>query len=334
MTIKAVILSGGYGTRLVPFTLTRPKPLMELANKPMLVRQIEALKIWVDEVILAVSCKQHDMEAFVKEWEKKLDIKITISKENEVLDTAGPIGLVADILKKADMFFVLNSDVICTYPFDTLLQFHNKHNAKGTILLTKVPDPSRYGVVIRDNNDRIVSFAEKPNMYVGNTINAGIYLFDKSVLSYIAAKKLSFEKQVFPAMIKDQNLFGCYDATFWMDIGKPNDFLFGTRLFLEHNNQTIDQQQRCNVVIGKDCVVEHNVVIDNSTLMDRVTIQNGCVVRNSIIGWGSVIKNHAHILNSFIGEDVTVQSEIVLDDIIVLPHKNVKDNSYSSKVIL
>eukprot|EP00003_Mantamonas_plastica_P002450 TRINITY_DN1185_c0_g1_i1.p1 TRINITY_DN1185_c0_g1~~TRINITY_DN1185_c0_g1_i1.p1 ORF type:complete len:160 (-),score=50.29 TRINITY_DN1185_c0_g1_i1:391-840(-) len=126
--MKALILVGGFGTRLRPLTLSVPKPLVDFANKGMVRHQIEALvKAGVSEVILAINYQPDLMKQFLEGLEEELGIKITCSREEEPLGTAGPIALVKDILDDGDPFFVLNSDVTCEYPFEDLLEFHNNH---------------------------------------------------------------------------------------------------------------------------------------------------------------------------------------------------------------
>jgi len=150
--MKALILIGGYGTRLRPLTLTVPKPLVDFGDKPILCHQIHALaEAGVTEVILAVNNQPPELMASLKNFEDIYKVKITISIENEPLGTAGPLRLARDqILRDNDtgMFFVFNSDVICDYPLDKFIEFHKQHGKEGTILTTVVEDPSKYGVVV------------------------------------------------------------------------------------------------------------------------------------------------------------------------------------------
>lgn len=147
--MKALILVGGrhhlsftfnnsgFGTRLRPLTLTLPKPLVPFANKPMIMHQIENLaKAGVKDVVLAVNYRPEIMQATMKEYEEKLGVRITFSVENEPLGTAGPLALAKSILgKDSEPFFVLNSDIICDFPFEEMIAFHKKHGAEGTILV-------------------------------------------------------------------------------------------------------------------------------------------------------------------------------------------------------
>lgn len=191
--MRALILVGGYGTRLRPLTLSTPKPLVEFANKPILMHQIEALvEAGVKEVILAVSYRAEQMEAELKQKVDKLGVKLTFSHETEPLGTAGPLALAKDILlKSSEPFYVLNSDVICDFPFKELEQFHRFHGKEGTIVVTKVEEPSKYGVVLYADNGCIKSFIEKPQEFISNKINAGLYILNPSVLSRIQLKPTS-----------------------------------------------------------------------------------------------------------------------------------------------
>lgn len=132
------------------------------------------------------------MAKALKPYEELLNVKIEYSHELEQLGTAGPIALAKDLLlqgdalEKQEPFFVLNSDITSEFPFDDLLKFHKSHGKEGTIMVTTVAEPSKYGVVVYDTKSgKIDRFVEKPQEYVGNKINAGIYIFSPSILERI-----------------------------------------------------------------------------------------------------------------------------------------------------
>ena len=164
--MKAIILVGGFGTRLRPLTLSVPKPLVDFANKPMILHQIEALKdAGVTEVVLAIAYQPSVMMSFLKEHEARLGIKITCSEEETPMGTAGPLALARDLLDDGtgEPFFMLNADVICDYPLKEVLAFHKAHGGEATILVTKVEEPSKYGVVVFDEaSGKVDHFVEKP----------------------------------------------------------------------------------------------------------------------------------------------------------------------------
>jgi len=157
----------------------------------------------------------------MKHYEEKYKIKIVCSKETEPMGTAGPLKLAeqAGLLKDTDTFFVFNSDISCEFPLTDLVNFHTKHGAEGTIMLTKVEEPSKYGVVVTEPDGKVKDFIEKPKEYISNRINAGIYILNGSMLKRIELRPTSIEREIFPKMAKDGKLFAMDLEGFWMDIG-------------------------------------------------------------------------------------------------------------------
>ncbi|XP_023944751.1 mannose-1-phosphate guanyltransferase beta [Bicyclus anynana] len=348
--IRALILVGGYGTRLRPLTLSRPKPLVEFANKPILMHQIEALvEAGVTQVILAVSYRAEDMEKELTEQVSKLGVTLTFSHETEPLGTAGPLALARELLSASpEPFFVLNSDVICEFPFKDLAKFHRSHGKEGTIVVTKVEEPSKYGVVVYKENGEIEQFVEKPQEFISNKINAGMYILNPSVLDRIKLQPTSIEKEVFPFMAKDEQLYAMELQGFWMDVGQPKDFLTGMCLYLtslrQKNSDMLHEGDGVvgNVVIdptatiGKGCrigpnvTIGPNVVVEDGACIKRSTILRGACVRqhawldSCIVGWRSVVGRWVRMENcTVLGEDVIVKDELYINGGQVLPHKSI-----------
>lgn len=358
--MKALILVGGFGTRLRPLTLSKPKPIVEFANKPSVIHQIEALvKVGVDEVVLAVNYQPELMSACMKEWELKLGVKITYSKEPEPLGTAGPLALARDHLNDGHPFFVLNSDVICEFPFGDLLKFHRAHGGEGTIMVTKVEEPSKYGVVVANDQGKITSFVEKPKVFVGNKINAGLYIFNPSVLDRIQPRPTSIEKEIFPQMAAEGQLYSMVLPGFWMDVGQPRDFLTGTGLYLkslEHRkspelatgpgfvgavlvDSTAKIGKGCrigpDVTIGPGCVVGDGVRLKQAVLLEGVTVGINSWIHNSIIGWQSVVGKWVRIQNvSVLGQDVQIADELFINGGAILPHKSLSESVPEPAIIM
>lgn len=190
------------------------------------------------------------MECELKAETEKIGVNLIFSHEIEPLGTAGPLALAKSILTTStEPFFVLNSDIICDFPFKQLERFHRDHGREGTIVVTKVEEPSKYGVVLYDAAGCIRNFIEKPLEFISNKINAGnlrifqiylilmpafvfcgigMYIFNPSILDRIELKPTSIEKEVFPVMAQDQQLFAMELDGFWMDVGQPKDFLKGS----------------------------------------------------------------------------------------------------------
>uniref|UniRef100_A0A1D1YID8 mannose-1-phosphate guanylyltransferase n=1 Tax=Anthurium amnicola TaxID=1678845 RepID=A0A1D1YID8_9ARAE len=360
--MKAVILVGGFGTRLRPLTLSMPKPLVEFANKPMILHQIEALKaVGVTEVILAINYQPQVMLSFLEENESKLGIKITCSQEYEPLGTAGPLALAREKLLESDRpFFVLNSDITCEYPLKEMLEFHKAHGCHASILVTKVDEPSKYGVLVLDEETgRVKKFVEKPKTFVGNKINAGIYLLNSGVLERIPLKPTSLERQIFPSIADEGKLYAMVSNGFWMDIGQPRDYLAGLRLYLHYTrsnspsilavgpsiigNVLIDDSVKIgegcligpDVVVGPDCVIESGVRLSSCTLMKGVRVKSSSHITGSIIGWHSTIGESVHVNSmAVLGEDVHVRDTMFLKGVVVLPHKEIKSHFMKPEIVM
>lgn len=370
--MRAVILVGGFGTRLRPLTLTVPKPLVPFCNKPMIIHQVEALKeAGVTEIVLAVAYRPDAMRAEMDEWAKKLGVSFIFSIENEPLGTAGPLGLARDILLQDDNpFFVLNSDVTCRFPLREMLEFHKATGKEGTIMVTKVTDWEKYGVVVYDENNIVQQFVEKPKKFVGDRINAGVYVLNKSVLDRIPKRKTSIEREVFPLMASDAQLCVFNLEGFWKDIGQPHDFIDGIGKFLPsllgagrgtdalysdtdkdekahhftvvgcvmiHPTATIGDG--CvigpNVTIGQNCKVAPACRISNAALFDNTTIGMGTFIAKSIIGWNNRIGRWCHIENNAVfGDDVDMDDGMYVNGVKVLPNKGISKNYFEQEIIM
>lgn len=340
-----------------------PKPLVDFANKPMILHQIEALKAaGVTEVVLAINYQPEVMLNFLKEFEKKLEIRITCSQETEPLGTAGPLALARDKLfdESGEPFFVLNSDVICEYPLQEMIAFHKAHGGEASIMVTKVDEPSKYGVVVtEETTGKVEKFVEKPKIFVGNKINAGIYLLNPSVLDRIELRPTSIEKEIFPKIASENKLYAMVLPGFWMDIGQPKDYITGLRFYLDSlrkkapqklttgdhiiGNVLVDKSavigEGCligpDVAIGPGCVIESGVRLSRCTVMRGVRIKKHACISSSIVGWHSTIGRWARVENmTILGEDVHVGDEVYSNGGVVLPHKEIKSSILKPEIVM
>jgi len=335
----------------------------------MIVHQIEALKnVGCTEVVMAVSYKPTVMMEEMKKYEKEYNIKITYSHETTPLGTAGPLALARDVLvaDNTEMFFVLNSDVICEYPLSDLVDFHKKHQKEGTIMVTKVEEPSKYGVVVTNEEGKIQKFVEKPQVFVGNRINAGIYLFNRSILDRIQLRPTSIEKEIFPQMADASELYAMDLPGFWMDIGQPKDYLTGMCLLLASKKFKKDKEKDMaktpddnsykiigdvlvhssakigkgsvigpNVIIGENVVIGDGVRLERSTIMHDTNIGSHALIKSTIVGWSSTVGRWTRLENiTVLGEDVQIADEIFVNGGKILPHKSVNENILEPGVIV
>jgi mannose-1-phosphate guanylyltransferase len=255
---------------------------------------------------------------------------------------------------------VLNSDVICDYPFKEMAAFHKAHGGEGTIIVTKVEEPSKYGVVVHKpgHSSAIDRFVEKPIEFVGNRINAGIYILNPSVLKRIELRPTSIETETFPEMCNAGQLHSFDLEGFWMDVGQPKDFLTGTCLYLSslskkgskllvpqsqswvhggnvmvHPTAKIGQNCRIgpNVTIGPNVVVGDGVRLQRCVILKGSKIKDHAWVKSTIVGWNSTVGRWARLENvTVLGDDVTIRDEIYVNGGSILPHKEIKANIYST----
>jgi len=327
----------------------------------MILHQLEALvAAGVTEVVLAINYKPALMSERLSIYEEKLGIKITYSQEDQPLGTAGPLALARDILKSdGEPFFVLNSDVTCEFPLNDLVKFHKTHGREGTIMVTKVEEPSKYGVVVMKETGEIERFVEKPQVFVGNKINAGIYIFNPSILDRIELRPTSIETEIFPAMAREGHLYAMELPGFWMDVGQPPDFLRGMSLYLSNLKQKdpaklttgkgiippvlIDETARIgqdcvigpNCVIGRDCVIEDGVRLSETTVLQGSVIKSNSWVHRSIVGWASTVGKWVRMENvSVLGQDVHIRDELYVNGGSVLPHKTISTSITEPKIVM
>jgi NDP-sugar pyrophosphorylase family protein len=219
--MKAVILAGGKGTRLKPYTTVFPKPLMPINDKPILEIVIRQLKSYgVDEIILAVGHLSELIMAFFGDG-SKFGIKIRYSREDKPLGTVGGLALIKDELNEP--FLMMNGDVLTTLNFHDLVDYHIKNGAIATIALNKRNVHIDFGVVELNDDNNIVKFTEKPN--IDYLVSMGVYVFDPEVLEYIKSNEyLDFPDLIKKLISNGKTVNGYIYDGYWLDIGRPDDY--------------------------------------------------------------------------------------------------------------
>ncbi len=225
--MKAVVLVGGEGTRLRPLTYSTPKPLLPIANQAFLERQLSWLAHHgVDEVVLSLGYLPDAFEAHFPEG-RFGDVKLRYAVEDHPLGTAGAIRFATRGMD--ERIVVCNGDVLTTLDLDALVAFHDERGAEATIHLTRVEDPSAFGVVPTRDDGEVVAFVEKPPKGVAptNWINAGTYVLEPSVLDRIPERlTVSIERETFPRMLDEPSrLYAMSSDAYWIDIGTPEKYL-------------------------------------------------------------------------------------------------------------
>lgn len=222
--IKALILCGGLGTRLRPLTHVIPKPLLPLGKRPILEHQIRFLqKNGIKNIVLATGYKREMIWKYFSTAKlESFNVSIEYIVEKKALGTGGGIKNASSKLDST--FLVLNGDIILdSLDIKKLVNFHKKQAGIGTILLKKVPDPSRYGVV-RLQDNQITAFIEKPKGMKNEPINAGWYVLEPEIFDIIPEGKVSIERKIFPKLADEGKLHGYLYEGYWGDIGIPEDY--------------------------------------------------------------------------------------------------------------
>lgn len=338
--VKAVIIAGGFGTRLRPLSCTRPKHLFPIAGKPLLDWTLERLaNNGVREIVFAIN---YMANAFSDRYGKSaFGMKTNYCKESEPLGTGGCVKNAEHIIGHDEDFLLLNGDILSKLDYTELLDRHKKNKGIATITLHRVEDPSRYGVVELAERNRIKRFIEKPEKgkAPSNLINAGIYALSPGIFKYIPAyKRVSIERAVFPALAQNNELFGYKFNGSWIDIGEPRDFLKGNRILLESRlekdrisrTSIVQETARINdpVAIGENVRIgEKSTIGPYVTLGDNVTIGKGVDIRNSVILSGTTVSDSCCVKGAIIGEKVSIGEGVrIAADCLIGDHVNIYDN--------
>lgn len=328
--MRAIVLLGGEGTRLRPLTYAVPKPMLPVAGKPMVAHTIEWLgRYGVDQVVFSLGYRPDAFrEAFPGSSWAGVDLAYAV--EPEPLDTAGAIRFAAEFVAASDeRIVVCNGDVLTEMDLEALIEFHEDSGAEGTIHLTPVDDPSAFGVVPTDADGRVLAFIEKPppGSAPTNLINAGTYILEPSALARIApGRRVSIEREVFPAMVDDGALFARADGAYWIDIGTPATFLQAHFDVLAGKRPDVvlppcpDERDRifagegvsiagdvvAPVLLGKRVLIEQGAVVSGSVLGDDVVVAAGAYVVDSVVLANAVIREGARVESSIVGAGAVI----------------------------
>ncbi|HEX75575.1 MAG TPA: NDP-sugar synthase [Dehalococcoidia bacterium] len=344
--MKAIILVGGEGTRLRPLTYSTVKAMMPVLNKPFIeyvIRHLSNHK--VNEAILALGYKPDSIRDYFSNTTQP-SAKLIYSVEQTPLGTAGAAKNAGQHID--DTFFVLNGDIFTDLDLTDMLNFHRNKDAKVTIALTPVDDPTQFGVVETNSQQQITRFVEKPSwqQVTSHLINAGIYILEAEILERIPqGKRFMFEHNVFPKLLADgEPVFGYTTDTYWIDMGTPEKYLQLNRDLLHGKSAqvafqaekiSIDKQsfvhpqarltgpilvdRDCTigkgvqlkgpVVIGSKCNIGDGAAIESSILWQKVSVGEQAVLKNCVIASGSHIEINAHIEGTTISQNAPVNEQ-------------------------
>ena len=316
--MRALILAGGLGTRLRPLTYTRPKHLLPVANRAHIDHVLDLLqRHGVDEAVLLTSYLAEAFEPTVARA-KERGFEMGVTHEQEPLGTAGAIKN-AESFAGEGTLLVFNGDILTDVDLDELLAFHRDREAECTMLLTPVEDPSRFGVVPTDGDGRVEGFIEKPprEEAVTDLINAGVYVFEPSVLDRIPAGEVwSAERQLFPQLVDEEaDFYAAPLGGYWLDIGTPASLLQANLDALEgaFTTDAVSEPGPRARVVAPGAVVAAEASVSSSCMGTRVSVSSGAQVVRSVLLDGVTVGEGARVEGSILGEGVRVAAGAKVD---------------------
>ncbi len=340
--MKAVIMAGGFGTRLRPLTCNIPKPMAPVMNKPMMHHIVDLLRSHgIDDIIATLFYSPESISGYFGDG-ARFGVKMAYVKAESDYGTAGSVRNATKEMNQR--ILVISGDVLTDFDLSAAIRFHESKKAKATIVLTHVTNPLAFGVVITDDQGKITRFLEKPTWgeVFSDTINTGIYILEPDVLDLIPYREdYDFGKDLFPLLLRqDEGLFGYISDGYWRDIGNLNEYqdvhidalagkvklLFeGTKngnVFVgEGTTISLDKTQVTGtVLLGKNCTIADNVKISNTVIGDNCVVGQGAILRNSVI-WNDVVIGHTTEMTSdvvgakcSIGEKTVIAENVFIGD--------------------
>jgi len=337
--MQAVIMAGGFGTRLRPLTSIIPKPMVPVANKPMMEHVVRLLKKYgVDELIVLLFYQHEYITKYFGNGEK-FGVKIWYILPDGDYGTCGAVSFAKDYIKEEN-FVVISADIITDFDLQKMIDFHVQKNSLVTIGLTSVENPLGYGIVIYDEEFRIKKFLEKPTWgeVFSDKVNTGIYILNKKVFDYIPQKTFyDFSKDLFPRLLLENlPVYACVLDGYWKDVGTLQEYRFchydvlekkvdlyveGKQLDYNGNkivvgeNVTIEEGFKCDslVIIGKNTKIGKNVNINRSVIGDNCVIGDDCVIFNSVIMNEVIIGKNVSIKESIVAARSKLANNVVVE---------------------
>lgn len=328
--MKGVIMAGGFGTRLRPLTCNIPKPMVPLANKPIMEHIVSLLKKHgIKDLVVILYYQPETIMDYFGNGEK-FGVHITYVTATQDFGTAGSVKNAAKHLTN-EPFLIISGDVLTDFDLSDIIKFHKGKKAQVTITTTQVANPLQYGIIIIDSKTgEINRFLEKPSWgeVFSDTVNTGIYLLEPEVLEHIPVDEMyDFSKDLFPKLLAANSpLYGYIAKGYWRDIGNLTEYrlshydilnqqvkltipgdrkdgvwldtgtMLGEEVSLEEGviigkNCSIGEGVKIiNSCIGNNCIIEENSTITNSILWDGVHTGIACELRESVVGKGTHIK--------------------------------------------
>jgi len=326
---EAVLLVGGQGTRLRPLTLTTPKPMLPVAGVPFLQHQIAKLRsAGIEHIVLATSYRAEVFQTYFGDGEQ-FGVRLTYAEESAPLGTGGAIGNAADLLtSEPDAPVVIyNGDVLSAHDLRGQISHHGNTRASVTLHLVEVQDAAAYGCVPTDASGWVTAFLEKMPNPITQWVNAGCYVFRRSVIDTIPrGAVVSVERETFPSLLADgQSIASWKESAYWLDVGTPStlvqastdlvrggyasgEVLGAPASALSAPSAHVDPLATLSggTYVGDGARVGANAAVDSSIVMSDAIVEPGARVARSVVGAGARVEAGARVVGQLIGDHETV----------------------------
>ena len=320
--MQVVVLAGGVGSRLRPWTNSVPKPLLPMLDRTLLEQVIYTVPSdLIDEVVVAGGYKVEMIKSYFDSIDCDFDVRIV--NETEPLGTGGALGNCRDVV--SGTFACFNGDIISSLDVGKLLSLHKSNGGIGSLGLWEVDNPTRFGIVGIDDENKITKFKEKPKPaeVFSNLINAGSYIFEEDIFDYMPKGKHSLERDVFPKLAEARQLNGMQFDGYFIDAGTKESWINAVTRCIDEARYTTGNAVS-NSWFASESKLPGNQRINQSMIGKQVKLGRSTVSESTILS-NSIIQNDCKIVRSLIGRDCQIGDNCILDNVIVA-HNSIMPN--------
>lgn len=334
--MKAVVMAGGFGTRIQPLTHSIPKPMLPILNRPMMLHTMLSLRDeGIKEFIILLYFKPDIIKNYFGNG-SKWDIKITYITPDDDYGTAGAVKKAQELIGDEN-FIIISGDLVSNFNFKEIFDYHKQNNSKLTITLTSVDNPLEFGIVIANDDGKIEKFLEKPSWgeVFSDTINTGIYIIEPEILKYIPKNEnYDFAKDLFPSLMKQNIDIMAYSANgYWRDVGNPESYrdvyedILSSKIELFPTKNIKKYPDGILYCEDDTITLEDDVEIVGKVMLgSKVSIKKATKLSNVVIGNNVSIGANSKISNSVIWDNVTIAKNAKLDSCVICSNNKLGKN--------
>ncbi|MDD2266675.1 sugar phosphate nucleotidyltransferase [Sulfuricurvum sp.] len=333
--MKAVVMAGGFGTRIQPLTNSIPKPMLPIMNRPMMEHTIVSLRnLGIKEFIILLYFKPDVIKDYFQDG-SKWGIDITYVIPDDDYGTAGAVKKAEEYIGNEN-FIIISGDLVTDFDFQKIFDYHKSKQSKLTITLTSVENPLEFGVVIANEEGKIEKFLEKPSWgeVFSDTINTGIYIIEPEILDYIPKNEnFDFAKDLFPLLMrKGIDLMAGYAQGYWRDVGNPESYrdvyedILSGKIKFELGGEAVKYLDGVLICEEDNTLDESVEVVGIVVIGKNVTVKRGTKLSNVVIGNNVTIGSSSKVANSVIWDDVEIGKNAKLDGCVICNYNKIGKN--------